>query len=109
MEGTRNSIYKIGIENQPEDNQTDSGEIIYKDARSVKTCLKSNPVAAFCIMIIIIIIYLLTAIGLIPGGSGYFTCIQNTKLITTKFKLGGLHEKHVLATWKVGNQLSICF
>jgi len=34
---------------------------------------------------------------LLPGGSGYFTCKQNTKLVTTKFKLGGLHEKHVVA------------
>ena len=55
-----------------------------------------------------IIIYLLTAIGLSPGGSGYFTCIQNMKLVTTKFKSGGLHEKHVVATWNVGNHLSIC-
>jgi hypothetical protein len=28
------------------------------------------------------IIYLLTANGLIPGGSGYFTCIQNVTLYT---------------------------
>jgi len=55
-----------------------------------------------------IIIYLLTAIGLSPGGSGYFTCKQNMKLVTTKFKSGGLHEKHVVATWNVGNRLSIC-
>jgi len=47
-------------------------------------------------IIIIIIIYLFTAIGLLPGGCGYFTCIQNMKLVTTKFKLGGLHEKHVV-------------
>ena len=50
------------------------------------------------IIIIIIFIYLFTAIGLSPGGSGYFTCIQNTKLVTTKFKSGGLHEKHAVAT-----------
>jgi hypothetical protein len=31
------------------------------------------------------------------------------RLVTTKFKLGGLHEKHVVATWNVGNHLSICF
>ena len=31
------------------------------------------------------------------------------KLVTTKFKLGGLHEKHVVATWNVGNHFSICF
>jgi hypothetical protein len=38
----------------------------------------------------------------------YFTCIQNMTLVTTKFESGGLHEKHVVATWKVGNHLSIC-
>ena len=54
------------------------------------------------------IIYLLTAIGLSPGGSVYFTCKQNMKLVTTKFKSGGLHEKHVVATWNVGNRLSVC-
>jgi len=42
------------------------------------------------------------AIGFSPDGSGYFTCIQNTKLVTTKFKSGGLHEKHVVATWNLG-------
>ena len=60
------------------------------------------------LIITIIIIYLFTAIGLSPGGSGYFTCKQNMKLFTTKFKSGGLHEKHVVATWNVGNHLSIC-
>ena len=53
--------------------------------------------------------YYLLQIGLSPGGSGYFTCIQNMKLVTIKFKSGGLHEKHVVATWNVGNRLSICF
>ena len=61
------------------------------------------------ILIIIITIYLFTAIGLIPGGSGYFTCKQNMKLVTNKFKSGGLHEKHVVATWNLGNHLSFCF
>jgi len=32
----------------------------------------------------------------------------NMKLVTNKFKSGGLHEKHVVATWNVGNHLSIC-
>ena len=59
-------------------------------------------------IIIIIIIYLLTAIGLLPGGSGYFTRKQNMKSVTTKFKSGGLHEKYVVATWNLGNRLSIC-
>ena len=49
-----------------------------------------------------------TAIGLLLGGSGYFTCIQNIKLVTNKFNSGGLHENHVVATWNLGNHLSIC-
>jgi hypothetical protein len=61
------------------------------------------------IIIIIIIIIILTAVGLIPGGSGYFTCIQNMTLVITKFKSGRLYEKHVVATWKVGNHLRTCF
>jgi len=60
------------------------------------------------IIIIIIIIYLFTTIGLLPVCSGYFTCKQNMKLVTTKFKSRGLHEKHVVATWNLGNHLSIC-
>jgi len=52
--------------------------------------------------------HLLTSIGLSRGGSGYFTCIQNMKLVTNKFKSGGLHEKHVVATGNVGNRLSVC-
>ena len=58
--------------------------------------------------VIYIYIYLFTAIGLLSGGSSYFTCKQNMKLVTTRFKSGGLYEKHVVATWNVGNRLSIC-
>ena len=43
-----------------------------------------------------------------PGGSDYFTCIQNMKLFTNKFKSGGLHGKHVVATWNLGYHLSVC-
>ena len=56
-----------------------------------------------------IYIYIFTAIGLLPGGSGYFTYKQNMKLVTTRFKTGELHEKTVVATWNLGNHLSICF
>ena len=45
--------------------------------------------------------------GLSHGGCGYFTCIQSMKLVTNKFKSGWLHEKHVVATWNIGNHLSI--
>jgi len=64
-------------------------------------------ITAFVIIIIIIII-IITAIGLSPRGSGYFTCTQNMKLFTTKFKLGGLQEKHAVTTWNLGNHLSVC-
>ena len=62
----------------------------------------------FHYLLLNIIIYLFTAIGLSPGGSGYFTCKQNMKSVTTNFKSGGLHEKHVVATGNVGNRLSVC-
>ena len=32
----------------------------------------------------------------------------NMKMVNTKFNTGGLHEKHVVATWNLGNHLSIC-
>jgi hypothetical protein len=51
---------------------------------------------------------LVASMVLSPGDSGYFSCIQNMKLVTNKFKLGGLHEKHVVATWNFENYLSIC-
>ena len=57
---------------------------------------------------VIIIIIVIIETGLSPDGSGYFTCIQNMKLVTNKFKSGGLHEKQVVATWNLGNHLSIC-
>jgi len=40
---------------------------------------------------------LFTAIGLSPGGSGYFTCMQNIKSVTNIFKSGGLYEKLIVA------------
>ena len=53
-------------------------------------------------MMIIIIIIFIYCNWVVPGGSGYFTCIQNMKLVTTEFKSGGLHEKLVVATWNLG-------
>ena len=32
---------------------------------------------------------------------------EKRKKVTRKFKSGGLHERHVAATWKLGNHLSI--
>ena len=47
--------------------------------------------------------------GLSPGGSGYFTCKQNMKLVNDKFrfKSGVLHEKHVVETWEPSQHLLI--
>ena len=59
-------------------------------------------------MMMIIIIIIINCNWVSPGGSGHFTCLQNMKLVTNKFKSGGLHEKHVVATWNLGNHLSIC-
>ena len=36
-----------------------------------------------------------------------FYIVDKRQLVTTEFKSGGLHEKHVEATWKGGNHLSI--
>ena len=30
------------------------------------------------------------------------------KVVSNKFKSGGLHEKHVVATWNLGNHIRIC-
>ena len=60
------------------------------------------------ILLLLLLLLLFTAIGFSPVGSGYVTCIQNMKLVTNKFKSGGLHEKHVVTTWNFRNHLSIC-
>jgi len=61
------------------------------------------------LIVLLLLLFLFTAVGFLPGGSGYFTCKQNMKSVSTEFKSGGLHEKHVVATWNLGNHLSICF
>jgi hypothetical protein len=33
---------------------------------------------------------------------------KKEKKVTREFKSEGLHERHVVATWKLGNYLSIC-
>jgi hypothetical protein len=98
-------------------NNNNNNNIIYLFTANTKNNITTGkglfPLVIIIIIIIIIIItitiiYLFTAIGLLPGGSGYFTCKQNMKLVTTKFKSGGLPDKHVVATWNVGNRLSVC-
>jgi len=49
------------------------------------------------VIIIIIIIIFINCSWVVTRWQWYFTCIQNMKLVANKFKLGGLHEKHVVA------------
>ena len=50
---------------------------------------------------------LLTAIGLLPSGSS-FVHVNNYEKGAKDLKSGGVHEKHVVATWSLGNRLRIC-
>jgi hypothetical protein len=61
------------------------------------------------IIIIIIIIIIINCILVITRWQWLFYMYTNMgrKKVTRKFKSGGLHERHVVATWKLGNQLSI--
>jgi len=36
-----------------------------------------------------------------------YTNMEREKEVTKKFKSGGLYERHVVTTWKLGNHLSI--
>ena len=64
-------------------------------------------IVVFMTMYIIIIIFI-NCNWIVTRWQWFFTCKQNMKLVITKFKSGGLHEKHVAATWNLGNHLSIC-
>ena len=59
-------------------------------------------------IIIIIIIIIINYNWVITRWHWLFYMYTNMKKkVTRKFKSGGLHEKHVVATWKLGNHLSI--
>ena len=38
----------------------------------------------------------------------FYMYTKKMNLVTTEFKSGGLHQKHVVATWNFGNRLSVC-
>ena len=60
------------------------------------------------IIIIIIIIIFIDCNWVVTHGQWLFYMYTNMKKkVTRKFKSGGLHEKQVVATWKLGNHLSI--
>ena len=59
-------------------------------------------------MIIIIIVIFINCNWVVTRWQWLFYMYTNMKKkVTRKFKSGGLHERHVVATWKLGNQLSI--
>ena len=59
--------------------------------------------------ILLIIIIIINCNWVVTRWQCYFTCIQNANLVTNKFKSEGLHEKHVVAAWNLGNHLSIAY
>jgi len=59
---------------------------------------------------IIIIIIFINCNWVVTRRQWLFYMYTNIKKkVTRKFKSGRLHEKHVVATWKLGNHLSIRF
>ena len=65
----------------------------------------SGPSCSKDIIIIIIIIY---CNWVVTRWQWLFYMYTKYEIVTNKFKSGGLHERHVVATWNVGNHLSIC-
>jgi len=59
------------------------------------------------IMIIIIIIFIDCNWDVTRWQLLFYMYTNMKKKVTRKFKSGGLHEKQVVATWKLGNHLSI--
>jgi len=55
----------------------------------------------------IIIIIFINCSWVVTLWQWLFYMYTNIKKVTRKFKSGGLHEKHVVVTWKLGNHLSI--
>ena len=45
--------------------------------------------------------YFFTAVGLLPRGSGYFTCIPNMKLVTTKQYISTVIYCYVLTIYNI--------
>jgi len=59
------------------------------------------------IVIIIIIIIIIYFNRVVTRWQWLFYMYMKYEIVTTKFKSGGLHEKHEVATWNLGNLLSI--
>ena len=69
-----------------------------------------QPIGISVVIILIIIIIIIIFINCnwdITRWQWLFYMYTNKRLVSGKFKSGGLHERHVVATWKLGNHLSI--
>jgi len=65
------------------------------------------PITTIIIIIIIIIINCNWIVTRWQWLFCMYTNMKKKKKVTRKFKSGGLREKHIAATWKLGNHLSI--
>ena len=68
------------------------------------TKYKQHIVNEYCVFILIIIIIIIIFIycnWVVTRWQWLFYMYKNMKMVTTKFKSGGLHEKHVVATWNL--------
>ena len=59
------------------------------------------------LIIIIIVIIIINCNSVVTRWQWLFYTYTNMKKVTRKFKPGGLYERHVVATGKLGNHLSI--
>ena len=60
------------------------------------------------LLLLIIIIIFINCNWVITRWQWLFYMYTNMeKKVTRKFKSGGLHERHVVSTWKLGKHLSI--
>jgi len=59
-------------------------------------------------IIIIIIVMFINCNWVVTRWQWLFYMYTKYEIGYYKFKSGGLHEKHVVATWNFGNHLRIC-
>ena len=77
------------------------------DYNSQMTLMTSKYIDIFSWDILYIIIFI-NCNWVVTRWQWLFYMYTKYELVTTKFKSGGLHEKHVVATRNLGNHLSIC-
>jgi len=75
---------------------------------AIVLCIIRQPLKYLCFRYSFLIIIFINCNWVVTRWQWLFYMYTNMKKkVTRKFKSGGLHEKHVVATWKLGNHLSI--